>query len=75
MTETAQVAVPKTERPLFIRILYFCIIGWWWGSLWTLFSALIALSVIIPFIPGNQNFLNFDSIPTMFSKVKTMYFL
>ncbi len=72
MTETAQVAVTKPERPLILRILYFCIIGWWWGSLWTLFSALIAVSV---FIPGDANFLNFDTIPTMFSKVKTMYFL
>jgi hypothetical protein len=75
MTDSTPNGVTKSERPLILRIIYFCLIGWWWGSIWTLLSALIALSVVIPFIPGNQNFLNFDSIPTMFSKVKTMYFL
>jgi hypothetical protein len=75
MSESAQASLTNTERPLILCILYFCVIGWWWGSIWTLLTPLIALSVVIPFIPGNQNFLNFDSIPTMFSKVKTMYFL
>jgi hypothetical protein len=72
MTDNTQMPLTKSERLLMLRIIYFCLVGWWWGSIWTLFSALVALCI---FYPGHPNFLNFDAVPTMFSKVKTMYIL
>jgi hypothetical protein len=72
MTDNTQAPLTKSERPLMLRIIYFCLVGWWWGSISMLCSALVALCI---FYPGHPNFLNFDAVPTMFSKVKTMYIL